>query len=78
MGPQCKESELRSGGQRWEKQRESERIKPLCDHCLSIFPQYFIPPEIFTLDETMVRFKGRSSYKTVIKANPLLSGAERS
>ena len=52
------------------KRTVDEKIKPLYDHCLSIFPQYFVPPEIFTLDETMVRFKGRSSFKTVIKGKP--------
>ena len=52
------------------KRTVDEKIKPLYDHCLSIFPQYFVPPEISTLDETMVRFKGRSPFKTVIKGKP--------
>jgi hypothetical protein len=52
------------------KRTVDQKIKPLYDHCLSIFPEYFTPPEIFTLDETMVRFKGRSSFKTVIKGKP--------
>jgi Transposase IS4 len=47
-----------------------EKIKPLYDHCLAAFPAYFTPPEMLTLDETMVRFKGRSSWKTVIKGKP--------
>ena len=52
------------------KRTVDEKIKPLYDHCLATFPEYFTPPETLTLDETMVRFKGRSSSKTVIKGNP--------
>jgi hypothetical protein len=47
-----------------------EKIQPLYDSCLSTFPDYFTPPQDITLDETMVRFKGRSSWKTVIKGKP--------
>jgi hypothetical protein len=47
-----------------------DKIKPLHDHCLTIFPEYFSPPEYLTLDEIMVRFKGRSSIKTIIKIKP--------
>lgn len=42
----------------------------LHDSCLSSFPDYFTPPRDFTVDETMVRFKGRSTWKTVIKGKP--------
>ena len=52
------------------KRTVDEKIKPLYDHCLRVFPEYFTPPELLTLDETIVRFKGRSSYKTVIKGKP--------
>ena len=38
-----------------------EKIAPLWDHRLAIFPDYFPPPQALTLDETMVRFKGRSA-----------------
>ena len=51
-----------------------EEIKPLWDHCLAIFPEYFTPPQSLTLDETMVRFKGRSSIKTMIKTKPIPIG----
>jgi hypothetical protein len=47
-----------------------DKIAPLHQHCLLTFPQYFIPPREFTVDETMVRFKGRSAWKTVIKGKP--------
>ena len=51
-----------------------EKIAPLYDHCLATFPDYFTPPRDLTLDETMVRFKGRSSWKTVIKGKPTPTG----
>ena len=47
-----------------------EKIAPLHDHCLAVFPEYFTPPEILTLDETMVRFKGQSPWRTVIPGKP--------
>ena len=47
-----------------------DKIKPLHDLCQFTFPEYFIPPREFTVDETMVRFKGRSAWKTVIKGKP--------
>jgi Transposase IS4 len=47
-----------------------EKIRPLYDLCLQTFPDYFIPPREFTIDETMVRFKGRSGWITVIKGKP--------
>jgi hypothetical protein len=47
-----------------------DKIKPLYDSCLLTFPDYFIPPRELSLDESMVRFKGRSSWKTVIKGKP--------
>ena len=47
-----------------------QKIAPLYDHCQRIFPSYFIPPREFAVDETMVGFKGRSAWKTVIKGKP--------
>jgi hypothetical protein len=47
-----------------------DKIKPLHDLCLKTFPDYFVPGQKFTLDETMVRYKGRSPWKTVIKGKP--------
>jgi len=47
-----------------------DKVKPLHDLCQTTFPEFFIPPREFTVDETMVRFKGRSSMKTVIKGKP--------
>jgi len=53
-------------------QRKSveDKIKPLWDHCLTVFPNYFTPPQSLTMDESMVRFKGRSQFKTTITAYP--------
>lgn len=52
------------------KRTVDEKIEPLYDHCHTTFPKFFTPPELLTLDETMVRFKGRSSFRTVIKGKP--------
>ena len=51
-----------------------DKIKPLHDLCLQTFPDYYQPPQEFTIDETMVRFKGRSDWKTVIKSKPTPTG----
>lgn len=56
------------------KRNVVEKIQPLYDHCLTTFPDYFTPPQFLTLDETMVRFKGRSHWKTVIKGKPTPTG----
>jgi hypothetical protein len=47
-----------------------DKIKPLHDLCLTTFPNYSVPPRELTVDESMVRFKGRSAWKTVIKGKP--------
>jgi hypothetical protein len=47
-----------------------QKIAPLYDHCRLTFSSYFIPPREFAVDETMVGFKGRSAWKTVIKGKP--------
>jgi Transposase IS4 len=47
-----------------------QKIAPLYDHCRRVFPSYFTPPREFAVDETMVGFKGRSAWKTVIKGKP--------
>jgi hypothetical protein len=47
-----------------------DKIKPLHDLCLSTFSEYYIPPVELTVDESMVRFKGRCGWKTVIKGKP--------
>jgi hypothetical protein len=52
------------------KQDVVDKIKPLYDHCLTIFPEYFSPSEYLTPDEIMVRFKGGSFIKTIIKMKP--------
>ena len=52
------------------KRNGVENIAPLYDHCLAVLPEYFTPPEILTLDETVVRLKGRSPWRTVIPGKP--------
>ena len=47
-----------------------DKIRPLHDACLRTFKDSFIPPREMTVDETMVRFKGRSTWKTMIKGKP--------
>jgi hypothetical protein len=47
-----------------------DKIRPLHDACRRIFNRSFIPPRDMTVDETMVRFKGRSKLKTVIRNKP--------
>ena len=52
------------------KRNVVEKIQPLWDSCLARFPDYFTPDWWFTLDETMVRMKGKSKWKTVIPGKP--------
>ena len=52
------------------KRNVVEKIQPLWDFCLAHFPEFFTPADWFTLDETMVRMKGKSLWKTVIKGKP--------
>jgi Transposase IS4 len=52
------------------KRNVVEKIQPLWDFCIAHFPEFFTPADWFTLDETMVRFKGKSFWKTVLKGKP--------
>ena len=47
-----------------------EKIQPLWDLCIAHFPEFFTPAEWLTLDETMVRMKGKSAWKTMIQGKP--------
>jgi hypothetical protein len=47
-----------------------DKIEPLHTRCLQTFRDYLLPRRELTVDETMVRFKGRSTWKTVIKGKP--------
>jgi Transposase IS4 len=51
-----------------------DKLEPLYTRCRYLFNTSFIPPRDLTVDETMVRFKGRSSWKTVIKGKPMPIG----
>ena len=54
------------------KRKVVEKIAPLYDHCLAVFPEYFTPPEILTLDRGRDRgeVKGQSPWRTVIPGKP--------
>jgi hypothetical protein len=47
-----------------------DKIEPLHTRCLQTFRDYFLPGRELTVDETMVRFKGRSPWKTIIRGKP--------
>jgi hypothetical protein len=53
-----------------ERHTVVEKIAPLYRDCQTLFQSYFTPGREFAVDESMVRFKGRSSWKTVIKGKP--------
>ena len=46
-----------------------DQIKPLHDLCLVTFRAYFLPPLEKTVDESMIRFKGRSRGRRSSQAN---------
>jgi hypothetical protein len=52
------------------KRNVVEKIQPLWDFCIAHFPEFFTPADWFTLDETMVRMKGKSLWKTMIQGKP--------
>lgn len=47
-----------------------DKIRPLWDHCQQSFRAFCNPPREITVDETMVRFKGRSEDKTTVRGKP--------
>ena len=53
-----------------ERHTVIQKIAPLYHLCQTTFFEYFVPPRELAVDETMVRFKGRSPWKTVIKGKP--------
>ena len=58
------------------KRDVTEKIKPLWDFCLAHFPEFFIPGEMLTLDDTMVRMKGKSLWETMIRGKPTPIGCK--
>ena len=51
-----------------------QKIAPHYDRCLAAFPYYCTPPIMLTMDESMVRFKGRSPWKTLVRGKPTPTG----
>ena len=57
-----------------EKRNAVEKIAPLYEHCQTAFVNHFIPGNAFALDESMVRCKGRTAWKSTIKTKPIPTG----
>ena len=55
---------------RGHKQTVVEKTAPFYHQCQRLFQQFFVPGGNFTVDETMIRFQGRSLWITVIKGKP--------
>ena len=56
------------------RQTVVEKTAPFYHQCQRLFKQYYIPGRDFALDETMIRFQGRSAWITVIKGKPVPVG----
>jgi hypothetical protein len=59
---------------RGQQQTVVEKTAAFYHQCQRLFAQYFEPGEWFAVDETMVRFEGRSGWVTIIKAKPTPMG----
>jgi hypothetical protein len=57
-----------------EKHNVVQKIAPLYDHCQTAFVNHYTPGSAFALDESMVRCKGRTSWKSTIKTKPIPTG----
>ena len=51
-----------------------EKISPLYHGCQDLFQAYYTPGTNFAVDESMVRCKGRTPWKTTIKIKPTKTG----
>ena len=51
-----------------------EKISPLYHGCQDLFQAYYTPGTNFAVDESMVRCKGRTPWKTTIKIKPTETG----
>ena len=56
------------------RQTVVEKTATFYHQCQRLFLQYFTPGENFAIDETMIRFQGRSIWITVIKGKPVPVG----
>jgi hypothetical protein len=57
-----------------EKHTVVQKISPLYRDCQTLFAAYFVPACNFAIDESMVRCKGRTPWKTTIKIKPTKTG----
>lgn len=57
-----------------QRQSPLEKIAPLYRDCQDKFQAYYTPGEYFTVDESMVRHKGRSPWRTVVPGKPTPTG----
>ena len=55
---------------RGQRQTVVEKTAPFYHQCQALFQQRLIPGANLAVDETMIRFQGRSAWITVIKAKP--------
>ena len=55
---------------RGERQTAVQKTAPFYHQCQSLFKQYYQPGQKMAVDETMIRFQGRSAWITVIKNKP--------
>ena len=56
------------------RQTVVEKTAQFYHQCQQLFKQYYSPGRDFALDETMIRFQGRSSWITIIKGKPVPVG----
>ena len=52
------------------KQTVVEKTADFYNQCQALFKQYYVPGQNLAIDETMVRFEGRSDWITVIRNKP--------
>jgi hypothetical protein len=55
---------------RGERQTVIQKTAPFYHQCQRLFQQYYVPGGNMAVDETMIRFQGRSLWITVIKNKP--------
>ena len=53
-----------------QRQTVVEKTAPFYHQCQRLFQQFYVPGSNFAVDETMIRFQGRSLWITVIKGKP--------
>ena len=59
---------------REERQTVVEKTSTLYHQCQLLFKQYYTPSQDFAIDETMIRFQGRSPWIAIIRNKPVSMG----